>query len=360
MQPRDALSERFDVLLIDDICSFLSPYLVQKLKGVGRRVVGVYDPVEFPDGKDRLLACDVTEVIEADADPEEFLALVEQLGVTTNTSGLEPVDPGDSASTAPNPVRLRPLVAVGSPPGGCGATEVAIGLSRRFAERYEGVGLLDLDQRAPSIAQRLGLGLHPNLLTAIDAVHHRSDTFESCWHSLPASSMRILPGVPNPTDRANLRRGEVAEVLLEATTGTDLTVVNLGFWDAAVNDQPFWDTTGNLFDSVLEVARVVVGVALPTPVGIVRMIEWIGRVRAAQPGVSHHVVINRTPGSPSVRRALFDEVTAALGQLPILFLPEDSRVSEAAWNGVLVERGKFRKGCDRLADLLLPEVVEGD
>jgi len=31
MQPQDASSERFDVLLIDDICSFLSPHLVDKL-----------------------------------------------------------------------------------------------------------------------------------------------------------------------------------------------------------------------------------------------------------------------------------------------------------------------------------------
>lgn len=357
MQPGDAFSERFDVLLIDDICSFLSPHLVERLNRAGRRVVGVYDPAEFPDGKDRLLACDVTEVIEADADPEEFLTLVEQLGVTRSTDGAKRIESGAPASSGPNSVRLRPLVAVGSPPGGCGATEVAIGAARRLAEHCEGVGLLDLDQRAPSIAQRLGLGLHPNLLTAIDAVHHRSDTFESCWHSLPASTMRILPGVPNSADRMNLRRGEVAEVLLEAAGVTDVTVVNLGFWDAPANEQPIWDTTGSLFDSVLEMARVVVGVALPTPVGVVRMIEWIGRVRAGHPGVSLYVVLNRAPGSPSVRRALYEELDRAIGQVPIVFLPEDSRVTEAAWNGTLVERGKFRRGCDRLADRLLSEVL---
>lgn len=357
MQPGDAFSERFDVLLIDDICSFLSPHLVEKLNRADRRVVGVYDPDEFPDGKDRLLACDVTEVIEADADPEEFLALVEQLGVTREADGASGMEAGNPISAGVKPARLHPLVAVGSPPGGCGATEVAIGAARRMAERCEAVGLLDLDQRAPSIAQRLGLGLHPNLLTAIDSVHHRSDSFESCWQSLAASPMRILPGVPNPTDRVNLRQGEVAEVLLETAGMADVTVVNFGYWDVPVNDQPVWDTTGSLFDSVMEVARVVVGVALPTPVGIVRMIEWIGRIKTVHPGMSMRVVINRAPGSNAKRQALFEELDRAVGQVPIAFLPEDARVAEAAWNGVLVEKGKFRRGCDRLADILLSEVL---
>lgn len=360
MQPGDAFSERFDVLLIDDICSFLSPHLVEKLNRADRRVVGVYDPDEFPDGKDRLLACDVTEVIEAHADPEEFLALIGQLGVTREAEGSSGMEEGNGLSAGVESERLHPLVAVGSPPGGCGSTEVAIGAARRMAERYEPVGLLDLDQRAPSVAQRLGLGLHPNLLTAIDAVHHRSDSFESCWQSLPASPMRILPGVPNLTDRTNLRQGEVAEVLLETAGMAEVTVVNFGYWDAPVSEQPVWDTTGSLFDSVMEVARVVVGVALPTPVGIVRMIEWIGRIRAGYPGVSLYVVINRAPGSNAMRKSLFDELRRAVGQVPVAFLPEDARVAEAAWNGVLVEKGRFRRGCDRLADLLLSEVLDSD
>ena len=172
--------------------------------------------------------------------------------------------------------------------------------------------------------------------------------------------MRILPGVPNLTDRANLRQGEVAEVLLETAGMAEVTVVNFGYWDAPVNEQPVWDTTGSLFDSVMEVARVVVGVALPTPVGIVRMIEWIGRIRSGYPGVSLYVVINRAPGSNAMRKSLFDELRRAVGQVPIAFLPEDARVAEAAWNGVLVEKGRFRRGCDRLADLLLPEVLGSD
>lgn len=351
MRPEDAFSERFDAILIDDICSFLSPRLVAKLNRMGRRVVGVYSPAEFPDGKDRLLACDVTEVIESDAPPEEFLALLERLEIER-----EP-DPPDGARRQSAPQtgadRLRRMVAVGSPPGGCGATEVAIAVARRLAERYEEVGLLDLDQRAPSVAQRLGLALHPNLLTAIDAVQHHSDSLESCWLAPPGSSLRVLPGVPNPADRAQLRQNEVAEVLLESTRLARATVVNFGHWDAAPGDQPFWDTGGSVSDAVLRTACVLVAVALPSPVGMIRMIEWLGEIRARHPGLAVHVVVNRAPGALSARRALFEELCAAVGQVRIAFLPDDPRVAEAAWNGVLVERGKFRRGCDRLADRVL-------
>lgn len=355
MRPEDAFSERFDVLLIDDICSFLTPHLVGKLNRRGRKVVGVYSPDEFPDGKDRLLACDVTEVIEADAAPEEFVALVEQLEIERAPEGDSGQGAGGEMTADLGAPGLHPMVAVGSPPGGCGATEVAIAIARRLAERYEEVGLLDLDQRAPSVAQRLGLSLHPNLLTAIDAVHHHRDGLESCWQTPRGSSLRVIPGVPNPADRSNLRRGEVAEVLLETGRLAEATVINFGHSYTTAGDKPYWDATGSVSDAILDIAGALVGVALPTPVGMVRMIEWIGHIKDKRPGIPAHVVVNRAPASLSVRRALFEELSAVSGQMRIAFLPDDPLVAEAAWNGVLVERGKFRRGCDRLADRVLSE-----
>jgi len=151
-----------------------------------------------------------------------------------------------------------------------------------------------------------------------------------------------------------------SEVLLESARVTDATVVNFGHWHSPPDDQPLWDVTGGVSDVVMEAAGAVVGVALPNPVGMVRMIEWIGQIRARRPAVSLHVVVNRTPGSMSVRRALFEELGAAVGGSRIVFLPEDARVGEAAWNGTLVQRGKFRRGCDRLADRVLEEVISGE
>ena len=356
MQPEDAFSERFDVLLIDDICSFLSPHLVKKLNRSGRRVVGVYDPAEFPDGKDRLLACEVTEVIEADADPEEFLALVDRLEIAPQEWDDPIPDPPAGGTVSVHPAARPPLIAVGSPPGGCGATEVAIALARRLAERRDGVALLDVDQRAPSMAQRLGLGLYPNLLTAIDAVHHHSESLDACWHTVRGSTLRVLPGVPTSADRGELRRGEVTELLLETARISDVTVVNFGSWENGGGDAQIWESAGSITDAVMATATVLVGVALPNPVGMTRMIEWIGQLRVKEPGMEAFVVFNRTPASLSQRRSLFEELSKAVGQVRIGFLPEDTRVAEAAWNGVLVERGRFRRGCDRLADQVLGEI----
>ncbi len=359
MQPEDAYSERFDVLLIDDICSFLSPHLVKKLNRSGRRVVGVYDPAEFPDGKDRLLACEVTEVIEADAGPEEFLALVDRLEIAPQ-EGEDPTHADNAGGAVTNhPAGRPPLIAVGSPPGGCGATEVAIALARRLAERRASVALVDVDQRAPSMAQRLGLGLYPNLLTAIDAVHHHSESLDACWHTLRGTTLRVLPGVPTFADRGELRRGEVTELLLETARMSDVTVANFGSCESGQGDPQIWETAGGVSDAVMAIATVLVGVALPNPVGITRMIEWIGQLRVKEPGMEAFVVINRTPASLSQRKALFEELSKAVGQVRIGFLPEDTRVAEAAWNGVLVERGKFRRGCDRLADQVLGEIGLG-
>ena len=355
MQPEDAFAERFDVLLIDDICSFLSPHLVEKLDRWGRRVVGVYDPVEFPDGKDRLLACHVTEVIESDAGPEEFLALVNRMEITPYARDDANADDNAPRAPAAVPDERPVLIAVGSPLGGCGATEVAIALARRLAERHDSVALLDVDQRAPSMAQRLGLGLFPNLLTAIDAVHHHSESLDACWHTLRGTTLRVLPGVPTFADRAELRQGEVTELLLETARMADVTVANFGSWETAPGDSPIWDTAGNVSDAVMAIATLLVGVALPNPVGITRMIEWLGQLRVKQPSIEAHVVINRTPASLSRRRALFEELSKGVGQVRIGFLPEDARVAEAAWNGMVVERGRFRRGCDRLADQVLGE-----
>ena len=69
MGPEDLLVEAYHILLIDDICSFLTPRLIDLVAQQGRVVLGVYDPAEFADGKDRLLECGVADVVEAGCPP---------------------------------------------------------------------------------------------------------------------------------------------------------------------------------------------------------------------------------------------------------------------------------------------------
>ena len=69
MGSEQVLASRFDVLLIDDICSFLTPRLVSLVKERGSGVLGVFDPGDGPDAKRRLLECGISDVIESGAEP---------------------------------------------------------------------------------------------------------------------------------------------------------------------------------------------------------------------------------------------------------------------------------------------------
>ena len=51
---REALDSVYEVLLIDDITSYLSPRLVERIRESGRKVVGVYDPESGDRGRKRL------------------------------------------------------------------------------------------------------------------------------------------------------------------------------------------------------------------------------------------------------------------------------------------------------------------
>ena len=102
--------------------------------------------------------------------------------------------------------------------------------------------------------------------------------------------------------------------MLETARVSRATVVNFGHWQSPSTDQPVWGVTGSVSDAVMEMASVVVGVALPNPVGIIRMVEWIGDIRARRPEASIHVVVNKAPGSLSVRKALFEELSSAVGR----------------------------------------------
>ena len=65
----DALEQEFEVLIVDDIASYLNPRFVDRLRKMQRSVVGVYDPEQGDEAKDRLMAMGVDVAVEADASP---------------------------------------------------------------------------------------------------------------------------------------------------------------------------------------------------------------------------------------------------------------------------------------------------
>lgn len=332
MSAEDALAENFDVLLIDDVCSFLTPRLVEQARRQGRLVVGVFEAADGADAKRRLLDCGVDDVIEAEATPDEFLDVV------LRVHDLKP--------RAAEPVVARPapaiggrVIVVGGPPGGAGATEISLELGAHL-----GGVVVDADDVAPALAQRAGLPLHPNLRTAIDLVHHRAgDVTEAIGD---VGGVELIAGLAHGDDWAQLHPGEVEAVVTELALVRDPVVVNVG---SGLERPLLGEGRFGLARSLVAAADRLIGVGLPSPVGVTRLVRWCLEARVLAPGVPMVAAVNRTGRSAFCRGEIEAELARAVPDAAVVLLPDDPRVTEAAWAGNRVGRGPFRRAVERLA-----------
>ncbi len=338
LAPEDALAESYEVLIIDDVSSFLTPRLVQELQRRQRLVLGVFDPADGQDGKERLRECGVDQVIESAASAEEFVVAVRAL---VALAPYQRVDESDEPEELASGGRL---IAVGAPPGGCGATEVAISMAARLSRSAPTV-LIDVDEVAPSVAQRLGLRLLPNLRTAIDVIQHRRGDLDRSLQAI--GDVSVLCGFSGERDWMEIRPIELHDVISELRGRFTFLVANVG---------PLQEGGGfgagerfGLSRSMVASAEAVVGVGLGHPVSVSRTIAWTIAATALNPSATRSLVINQAPRSIYRRGEIRLEVTRATG-LEVEFLPGDERVEAASWAGKPVASGKFRRAVDRLAD----------
>lgn len=324
MGSRQATEEHYQVLFIDDVCSFLTPRLVRSLREQGKEVIGVFSPADGPDAKRHLLECGVTDVIEEDASPDELLAAANATLVHRQPPASRPVRPTYA---------LR--IGVIGVSGGVGCTEVAIALSSRLAGRRPTL-LVDLDPVAPALVQRLDLPVHPNLLTAVDLAHQSPGELPRAIHRL--GDLDVIGGVAGAAGPA-VAPVEVDGLLEEtARLGYDIQVGDLGSAGSRPVDELRF--------------RILVLVSTGTPVGItrlVRSIEGLWRRREADELVA---VVNRVGAGATRRLEIRAELTRLMPDVPVLLLPEDRRLERAAWDGSHVGRGPFLKAIERLAVLL--------
>jgi hypothetical protein len=95
-------------------------------------------------------------------------------------------------------------------------------------------------------------------------------------------------------------------------------------------------------------ADLIVGVALASPVGVIRFLDWLADVRACGPAPVH-VIANRLHGGAFHAGELEQEVRRTYSPPSFAIVPEDKRVATAAWDGSRVPRGPFRKAVAALA-----------
>ena len=338
LAPEDALAEMYEVLIIDDVSSFLTPRLIQELQQRQRMVLGVFDPADGQDGKERLRECGVDQVIESEASAEEFVVAVRALvTLAPNRSVPEPEESSE-------PVTGGRLIAVGAPPGGCGATEVAVSIATRLGRTSPTV-LIDVDEVAPSVAQRLGLRLLPNLRTAIDVVQHRSGDLQRALQGYGRVS--VLCGFTGERDWAEVRPIELHDVVMELRRRFRFLVANVG---PRLEEAGFGESErSGVSRSVIAAADAVVGIGLAHPVSVSRTIAWSLAASALNPAAARSLLINRAPRSAFRRGEIRLEVARATG-VQAEFLPDDDRVEAASWVGKPVAGGRFRRAVDHFTD----------
>jgi len=364
MSSEDASSESYDVLVVDDVTSFLSTRLVSNLQRSGVRVIGVYDAADPAGaGKQRLLELGVDEALADTTPPAEFVEAIARIAgpmtledpefdglfdaIVASPATAAPVE-DDSATRR---LRRGYVVAVAAATGGAGATEIAVGLAANLRARNQATVLVDADEQAPSVAQRLGLGLHPNIRTAVDAVHHGTGALNATLTSIPVAGISVLSGLPNPRDWFELRSGEVVEVIAELAKTHPYIVANVG---PRIEDLP--ETGGPARFSVtratLSLSDMVVLVGTATPIGVTRIVDWLADGRQLVTGKPLHVVLNQHPGSSFVASEIEAELRRTVSPQSITVVPFDKRVTRAAWDGDLVPRGPFSKAMTRLVRLI--------
>lgn len=354
----DAVTLEFDVLVIDDVSSVLSPRLVDRLQSRGRIVVGIFDAERGASAKDRLLAAGVDAAVASDATAAEIVRAVSEAvrQATIDDDFAEivdgiGVDDADPLHPEPAPIermstdRGSVVVVTGSD----GVTEVAVGLAQMLVAREESVVLVDMDTLEPSIAQRLGVPLTPNIFTATEQLRLRS-SLDDAFLRHP-EGFAVIAGIPNPREWENLSESEAADLVGELTGGFAQVIVKVS---RHLEDLSSFAGTAGRFDvgrRLTAMADSIVAVTSPSPLGTARLLALASDARRLT-SCPLFVLVNQAPSNQFVQGEIGEELTRSLSPAALAFLPSDAKVRKASWQGELVRGGPFLRKLGRIADVL--------
>jgi hypothetical protein len=353
---RDALEEPVEVLVIDDDTSYLSAPFVLRLRERGVVTVGIYDPEEADShGYRYLQSVGVDLALPATLPPDELLDAVGELRPDRAlhrrfdqlTAEL------DDRVRAPD----RQVVAV-TGPAGSGATEVSIALADAFSGLAETI-LADLDDVQPSIARRLGLALHPHVVTAIEVLRRERVAadgepvaeLEDCLARSVVGrrpGFAVLAGLAAREDWGLLRADDVTDLVVELSARWPVVVARIG---PTLEDLGRWVPRYEVSRRTLERAGAVVGVCEATPMGVLRFVDWLADASALAPHGVVDVVLNKAPRSSAQRAQLVEQLRDVAGDRvrSITPLPRDRRVERAAWDAEIVTGGPFARAVRTVA-----------
>ncbi|MPZ96382.1 MAG: P-loop NTPase [Propionibacteriales bacterium] len=280
----------------------------------------------------RLHQIGVRAVLSADGDDlaGRLLAALERAESPFPLGAQPGAHLGAHERVEPEPLREGEVVAVWGPTGAPGRSTVALGLAAELAEAGRSTLLVDADVYGGSQAQMLALiGESSGVLAAARAAKQGTLTVsELAGHARTvAGGLRVLTGLPRADRWPELSESAVDGLLLAARGLAWHVVVDCGF-GLEVDEALTFDTAAPRRNGatlqVLDEADTVLAVGSADPVGLTRLARGVVDLRAAVPGASVRVVLNRWRGGLGWSR---DEVVATVerltGSADVVVLPED-------------------------------------
>ncbi len=369
LSSREAVDHSYDVLLIDDTTSYLTKRLIDRVHLMRRIVIGVYESIRGDVGRSKLLDMGVDAVIDADSTPKEFMARIRHLAdqrlvdrdfaeIIADESTLET---GDDEGVPDPGGRARRPTSITVVSGSNGVTEVSIALAAEMARRHMPALIIDLDTIEPTLAQRLGMRLSPNVLSAVESLRHGGSADGApISHS---AGFSVVAGLPSPREWEACAPDDVSDLVGEyaATYRNVIVRTSRHLEDLS----PFGVRAGRfgVARRVVADADQLVVVGDPSPTGVTAILAWIGDARGLS-GAPIHVVLNHCGRSLYQQAEIAEEIGRTFKSTSVVFAPEDPRVRKASWQGEVVAPGRFSRALDvivsRVAATAVAPVAEGE
>lgn len=348
---RAALGAGAHLLVLDSTTPWLTASFVAEADAADTRLVGVYDRHDGGMSRDRLAGLGLTHLLEEAMPPEDVMFLLERLRPTVRDGPR-----AERVAPTASPLVDGAVVPVGGP-SGSGARELAIGLAAQWADAGLSTLLVDANETTPGVARRLGTGLYPHLLTAIERC--AADGAEGVRSAL-ADRVRPMPfdvivGLATPRDWDRLVPSDVTELLSVCRREWERVVVTTS---PLIEDLTRWGDRFGVSRRVLTNADIVVGAAEPTPRGVLRYLDWFADAGWLRGDVV--TVLNKVPSSRRVAFEARQQLIDTAGTLVdvVWEVPFDRAVTAAEWDGQLVGRGRFHKALVGVVDEVESRLVD--
>ncbi|MCZ2402787.1 tyrosine-protein kinase family protein [Paenarthrobacter sp. Z7-10] len=194
------------------------------------------------------------------------------------------------------------ILAVWGPAGAPGRTLVAVNIAAELAASGKSVLLVDADTYGASVASSLGLldesaGLAQACRLADQGLLNvESLTKVATPVIFAGGQLRVLTGLTRPDRWPELRKAALGMVLARSREVADVTVIDCGFClesDEALS----YDTVAPQRNAAtlgsLAAADLIFAVGSADAVGVPRLVRGLAELRAAVPGTTTKVVLNK-------------------------------------------------------------------